>query len=180
MPDLRETRRKARAALITMAVLDVAAVALYFSPLIGSEPSRRTQLQQLWLELQQKTREVQPLVGLDKKIPVAHKQIDDFYKNRFAGEDSSISASIGKLASETGVKIGSIKYDMKDPQVLGLQPVHLEADVAGDYLQLVRFINALERAPMFFLVDSVQLGGEQGGTVKLQMKAETYLRVGAA
>ena len=179
MPDLRDTRRKVKIALATMALVDVAAVALYLSPVIGTEPSRRAKMQQLWLELQQKTHEVQPLVGLDKKIPVAHKQIEDFYKNRFAGQDSEISANIGKLASETGVKLGSIKYDMKDPLVLGLQPVHLDADVGGDYLQLVRFINALERDPMFFLIDSVQLGGEQGGVVKLQMKAETYLKVGA-
>ena len=50
----------------------------------------------------------------------------------------------------------------------------------GDYLQLVRFINSLERDQMFFLVDSVQLGGEQAGMVKLQMKLETYLKTGAA
>jgi type IV pilus assembly protein PilO len=179
VPDLRETRRKTKIALATMALVDVAAIVLYFSPLIGSEPSRRAQLQQLWLELQQKTHEVQPLVGLDKKIPLAHQEIQTFYKDRFPAADSSISENIGKLASETGVKIGSIKYDMKDSLVLGLQPVRLEADVAGDYLQLVRFINALERDSMFFIVDSVLLGGEQGGTVKLQMKAETYLKAGA-
>jgi type IV pilus assembly protein PilO len=43
-------------------------------------------------------------------------------------------------------------------------------------LQLVRFINALERDQLFFIIDSVQLGGEQGGTVKLQMKMETFLK----
>jgi len=179
MPDLREARRKTKIVLTTMAVIDVAVLSLYFSPIIGTEPSRRAQLQQLWTELQQKTHEVQPLIGLDKKIPVAHKQIEEFYKGRFAGQDSSISENLGKIASESGVKLGSVKYDMKDPVVLGLQPVHLEADVGGNYLQLVRFINAMERDPMFFIVDSVQLGGEQGGVVKLQMKAETYLKVGA-
>jgi type IV pilus assembly protein PilO len=58
--------------------------------------------------------------------------------------------------------------------------VQIEADMNGDYLQLVRFINSLERDQMFFLVDSVQLGGEQAGMVKLQMKMETYLKTGAA
>jgi type IV pilus assembly protein PilO len=43
----------------------------------------------------------------------------------------------------------------------------------------VRFINALERDKLFFIVDSVELGGEQGGQVKLGMKLETYLRAGA-
>jgi hypothetical protein len=33
---------------------------------------------------------------------------------------------------------------------------------------------------MFFLVDGVQLGGEQGGVVRLQMKMETYRKTGAA
>jgi hypothetical protein len=110
---------------------------------------------------------------------VARKQIDQFYKDRLPGEGSAISENIGKLASQAGVKIGSIRYEMKDPEALGCRRVQIEADMNGDYLQLVRFINSLERDQMFFLVDSVQLGGEQGGMVKLQMKMETYLRTGA-
>jgi hypothetical protein len=31
---------------------------------------------------------------------------------------------------------------------------------------------------LFFIVDSVQLGGEQGGVVKLQLKLETYQKAG--
>jgi hypothetical protein len=30
----------------------------------------------------------------------------------------------------------------------------------------VRFINALERDPLFFIINSVELGGEQGGVVQ--------------
>ena len=180
MPDLRATRHKVKIALATMALVDVAAVALYFSPLIGTDSSRKAQLNDLWRQLQQKTHEVQPLQGLDKKIPVAQKQINDFYKVRFPGQNSAISENIGKLANESGVRVGSLKYDMKDPETLGLQRVEIEADIGGGYLQLVRFLNSLERDPMFFLVESVQMGGEQSGTVKLQMKIETYLKTGAA
>ena len=63
---------------------------------------------------------------------------------------------------------------------MGVRRMEIEADLAGDYLQLVRFINALERDQLFFLVDSVGLGGAQGGMVKLQIKLETYLKTGAA
>jgi type IV pilus assembly protein PilO len=111
---------------------------------------------------------------------VAQQQIESFYKQRFPAQDSAISDSLGKLATENGVKIGSFKYSMKDPETLGLQRVEVDADLAGDYLQLVRFINSLERAPTFFIVDSVELGGEQNGIVRLQMKMETYLRTGVA
>jgi hypothetical protein len=95
-------------------------------------------------------------------------------------QDSAISADLGKVAGGTGVRIENIKYAMKDPEALGVRRVEIEADLAGDYLQLVRFINALERDQQFFLVDSVVLGGEQNGVVKLQLKLETYLKMGAA
>jgi type IV pilus assembly protein PilO len=180
MPDLRETRHKVKVVLAAMALVDLATIVVYFSPLIGSETTRQARLHQLWQELQQKTREVTPLRGLDKKVPLAQHQIDSFYKERFPAEDSAISDRLGKLANENGVKIASIKYGMKDPEALGLRRVEIEADLAGDYLQLVRFINSLERASTFFLVNSVQLGGEQGGVVRLQMKMETYLRTGVA
>jgi type IV pilus assembly protein PilO len=180
MPDLRQTRRKTQIALAAMAAVDVIALAVYFSPLVGSQSARQEQLHDLWKELQQKTREVEPLRGLDKKVPLARKQIDQFYKDRLPAEGSSISENIGKLAGQAGVKISSVRYDMRDPETMGVQRVLIEADMNGDYLQLVRFINSLERDQMFFLVDSVQLGGEQGGMVKLQMKMETYLKTGAA
>ena len=52
----------------------------------------------------------------------------------------------------------------------------MQADVSGDYLQLVRFINTLERSNLFFIVNDLQIAGEQSGQVKLQIKFETYLR----
>jgi len=78
MPDLRQTRKNVKLALAALGLLDVIALGIYLSPLVGSQRSRGEQLSQLWTELQQKTQEVEPLRGLDKKIPVAHKQIDDF------------------------------------------------------------------------------------------------------
>ena len=176
MPDLRETRLKLKIALAAMALVDVIALGVYLSPLVGLQSSRQTQLAQRWQILQQKTREVAPLGGLKEKIPTADKQIDDFYRERLPEESSAVSEVLGKLAAQNGVRIGSIKYSFKDPDSVGLQRMEIEADLGGDYLQLVRFINAVERDHMFFLVDSVQLGGEQAGIVKLQMKAETYLR----
>jgi type IV pilus assembly protein PilO len=180
MPDLRETRHKVRIALAALAAADVIMMAVFFSPLIGSQGSRRQQLDQAWRELQQKTREVEPLRGLDKKIPIARKQIDQFYAQRLPSQDSAISTDLGKVAAQSGVRIGSIKYVMKDAETVGVRRMEIEADLSGDYLQLVRFINALERNQMFFLVDSVGLGGEQSGVVKLQLKLETYLKTGAA
>jgi type IV pilus assembly protein PilO len=182
MPDLRRTTRNVKIALAAMAAADLIAIGIYFSPLIGSPQSRREQLDQLWATLQAKTREVEPLRGLDKKIPIAHQQIEDFYRNRLPDEESEISEQIGKVAQQSGVRIGNVKFAAKETDSVGLQRVEISGDFSGDYLQLVRFINSLERDQLFFLINSVGLGGEQGGQVKLELKMETYLksRTGAA
>ncbi len=179
MPDVREIRKKVKIAIAALALLDVAAAAILFSPLVGSEPSRREQLDQLWRDLQQKTHEAEPLKDVDKKISAARLQIDDFYKNRLPAQDSAIYEELGKVAGQSGVHIGQIRSKAKDTESVGLRPVEIDADFSGGYLQLVRFINALERDPLFFIVDSVQLGGEQGGVVKLQLKLETYQKARA-
>jgi Tfp pilus assembly protein PilO len=179
MPDLRQARSKIQKVLITMICLDVACAGLLLSPLVGSTESRRTQLDQLWRELQQKTRQVEPLRGMDAKVALASKQIDDFYKQRLPAQDSAIFEEIGKVASQSGAKVLQAKSKVEDPEPIGLRPVTIEADLAGDYLQLVKFINALERDKMFFIVDSVTLGGEQSGPVKLQLRLLTYSRTGA-
>ena len=138
------------------------------------ERSRREQLDQLWLELQRKTHEAEPLKDVDKKIALASHQIDDFYKTRLPAQDSAIYEELGKVAKQNGVRIGQIRSKAKDTDPIGLRPVEIDADFSGDYLQLVRFINALERDPVFFIINSVELGGEQAGVVRLQLKLETY------
>lgn len=179
MADLRETRRKLKIALIAMLGVDLVAIAIFFSPLVGSGESRRLEMQQLQAELRQKTRQVEPLRGLDKKVVLASQQIDSFYQERLPTRESTISEVLGKLAAQSGVKIGQAKYDTKEPEDIGLTPFFIEATCQGDYLQLMRFINGIERDKTFFIVNSVLLGDAQGGAVKLQLKLETYLRNGA-
>ena len=179
MADLRETRRKLKIAIITMAAIDVVGVIILLSPLVGSGESRKQEMQQLQSELRQKTRQVEPLRGLDKKVVLASQEIDTFYRERLPDRESTISEELGKLASQSGVKIGQAKYDTKEAEEVGLTPFFIEATCQGDYLQLMRFINGLERDKTFFIVNSVVLGDAQGGSVKLQLKLETYLRSGS-
>jgi hypothetical protein len=155
-------------------LVDAVAVVALVTPLAGAASSRVAELARLRTELQ--LHRQAPWRGLDKKVPEARQQIQDFYQERFPDGYSMISGDLNRIAGEVGVKIGSVKYDQKDASVEGLQRVEIEANVAGDYLQLVKFINAMERSRLFFVINDLALGGEQNGTVKLQMKLETYLR----
>jgi len=178
MPDLRQTRKKIQIALGVLLGVDVVAAAVLFSPLVGSTVSRQVELNELWSVLQTKTRQVEPLKNLPEKVNLASRQIEDFYKKRFPTQDSEILTQFGKVAAANGVIIDQAKYKGTDVELGKLQPVEVEADLSGDYVSLARFINALERNDMLFVIDSITLAGEQKGPIKLQMKLETYLKVG--
>jgi len=176
MPDLRSTRRNLKIAVAAMILADVVAVGLLFSPLVGSAESRQTQLNQMFADYRRKTRDVEPLRGMPQKVVLAKNQITDFYKDRFAAKDSELTTELGKLAAENGIHILSARYKEEDPEASGIVPVEIQGSFAGDYLQLVRFINTVERSKMFFTVDGVDLAGESKGPVHLSIMLHSYLR----
>jgi len=102
MPDLGNSRRKLKIAIGAMLAADVVAVAVLFSPLVGSEDSRRLQINELRAELTKKNRDVAPLRGMDKKIVLAKNEIGAFYKDRFAAKDSDLLDELGNWRRRMG------------------------------------------------------------------------------
>jgi type IV pilus assembly protein PilO len=179
MASIREARKTLVPILIGLVVLDLACVAYLLSPAGRSRVARQRDLDGLQTQLAEKGREVLPARGIDGKLKQASSDIAGFYKDRFPAEYSTVSEELGKLATQTGVQIAAVKYDDKDAPVEGLRKLDIEVSLSGSYLQEAKFINALERDKLFFVVDGVTLG-EQQGNVRLQLKIETYLRSGAA
>ena len=180
MPDLRQTRKNLKTALAVMAGVDLLAAIVYFSPLVGSAETRRQTLNELQNELNLKTHQVAPLQNLPHKVVLAGTQTQIFYKTRFPAQDSQIVTQFGKLAAANGVTIEQAKYPVKgDVETGNLQRVEMEAELSGSYRSLAKFINAVERDEMFFIIDSVTLGGDPQGPIKLSVKLETYLKAGS-
>ena len=179
MASIREARKTLVPVLIALIVVDLACVVYLLSPAGRSREARERDLAALQAQLAAKRQEVFPTRGMDGKLKQASSDITDFYKERFPAEYSVVSEELGKLASSNGVQISAVKYDDKEAPVEGLRKLDIELALSGSYLQEVKFINALERDKLFFVINGVTLG-EQQGNVRLQLKVETYLRGGAA
>src|ERR1700751_4125309 len=119
-------------------------------------------MNQLRAQLTTKNHQVEPLRGLDKKIPLATQQIDEFYKTRFADHDSEVAEALESLAKETNVKIQTAKYKWGDPEPVGLRRVEIETSIQGDYQPLAKFLNGLERSKVFFVINSIALAQQNG------------------
>jgi type IV pilus assembly protein PilO len=177
MPALAETRKRVSIAFAAMGVVCVAAVVVLFSPLVQE---RTEDIAQLRSQQSIKQLQVNKVGDIDQKISSASQQIAAFYQNRIPVRDSAISDNLGKIAKESGVQLEQVRYMPKETVPAGLRPVEIDASLSGQYPQLARFLNSVERnQPVFFIVDGIELGGEQNATVRLQVKLRTFVRAGA-
>ncbi len=178
MAKLRETRRKLRWALGALLVVDLVAVAVLLSPLVGSGAARQQEFEDVRRQVQSRLKTVVPPEQVQQRVEEARKQIDGFYSNRVPVAMSAISKQLGDVAAESGVRLLSARYDTVESDLPGLQRVQIVANLSGDYLQEVKFINSLERQKLFFIVDGITLGESEAGQVHLGVTLETYLRSG--
>ena len=176
MPTVPELRRKLTLAAVVLLALDLAAGLFLLSPLGRSRRAHQEDYDRLRVSLKSKMSESLPLRGMDQKLVQAESDLAAFYRDRFPAHASAIPEELGKLAGANGVRVTEVRYTSEAAGQAGLQRVSMDATLAGDYLQVARFINALERDRMFFVIDEVTLNEQQGGFVRLQLKLQTYLK----
>ena len=64
----------------------------------------------------------------------------------------------------------------QDPPGTDLTGISIDMSISGDYPQIMRFINSLERDQTFFVIRAMALTGQQGGLVNLRLRVSTWLR----
>jgi len=171
--NVEQARKQLTIVIAVLVVVDVALIALIMSPAIRPS-SARQQLLTLRAELTQKRAQTIPALDMDKKLVEARQQISEFYKQDFPARYSEISTALAHAAEESHVEVANVKYEAK-PGSGGLTQVNLSLDLAGNYENEVRFINALERSKLLLVMQSVTLAEAQGGGVRLSIKLQTYL-----
>jgi type IV pilus assembly protein PilO len=128
-------------------------------------------------QLQLKALELQtaPLRGLDKRVDDSRTQMQGFYGKRIPTNYSSISSRIGELEVASGVRLSRIQYS-QGAAGPDLTEIAIDSTVSGDYSQILRFINSLERDQTFFVIRAMALAGQQGGQVNLRLNFSTWMR----
>jgi type IV pilus assembly protein PilO len=116
-----------------------------------------------------------PLRGLDKRVEASRLQMLAFYGKRIPANYSTISARIGDLEVASGVRLTRVQYTQGLPGP-DLTEITMEAGISGEYSQIMRFVNSLERDQTFFVIRAMALTGQQGGQVNLRLRVSTWLR----
>ena len=138
--------------------------------------------QQAEEEYRQLSRTTVPLRGIDQKLTRAQKDGALFIERRLPSRYSDVVAELGKLAAANHIRITAVAYSPSPGTLPDIEDLEMRAGLAGPYVNVVKFMNALERDQMFFIIESVGLtaqsaqAGQHSGEVRLDMKLGTYLR----
>ncbi len=116
-----------------------------------------------------------PLRGIDQRVEKAREQLASFYQKRIPPNYSSIDDRISALQVASGVRLTRVQFTQGKPG-FSLTEITMDASISGDYPSIMRFVNTLERDPMFFIIRAMALTGQQGGLVNLRLRVSTWLR----
>jgi Tfp pilus assembly protein PilO len=127
------------------------------------------------IELAAQQLQTAPLRGLDKKVEISRAAMTDFYEKRVPPNYSSIASRFDDLAVKSGVRLSRVQYTQGAPGAY-LTEISMDSGISGDYPQIMRFINSLERDQTFFVIRGMTLTGQSGGLVNLRLRVSTWLR----
>jgi len=89
-------------------------------------------------------------------------------------------AFVSETAETHRLPIPSVAYDHEAVAAPGLAAVSISFDVTGDYLDIRRFIDALERSDLFLVIEQLTLAASNGEAdrdrVRLQIRVAAYMR----
>ena len=179
MADLSRARKRIITSIIALGVADVGML-VYLALPYRSGAAQPAQVQeQAERDYRQLTHTTVPLRGIDQKLAQAGKDDAAFMQNRLPTRYSDVVAELGKIADANHITISAVAYKLTPDKNLTIDDLEMHAGLVGPYVNLVKFMNAVERSKMFFIIDAVSLTGQgtrKAGEVRLDMKIDTYLR----
>jgi Tfp pilus assembly protein PilO len=182
MADLSRARKRIIYSIAALGIVDVAALIYLAMPWRAGVAQPEQVQQQAQAEYRRLTHTTVPLRGIDQKLTQAQKDDAAFIERRLPSRYSDVVEELGKLAGANHITINSVAYTTTPDDLPGILNLEMHAGLVGQYVNIVKFMNSVERNKMFFIIDSIGLTGQAGqatqrtGEVRLDMKLDTYLR----
>jgi type IV pilus assembly protein PilO len=181
LAQIKDPRVLMRLIIGTLLVANLVAAVLAFKPFGGSADDLRREQSALRRQLADLQTRVATTKKLVAKVESARQQGDDFLVRYISDRRTTFSALVAELnraASDSGVKPRDTSIQL-DP-VEGsdtLVMMSISAGYEGNYANLAKFINLLDRSPRFLIIESMVATPQQGGqTVTVSLKVDTFVK----
>ena len=128
-------------------------------------------------------KDIQRAREIRSRIPAIQKDCVAFEQSLFPKTTgySMVSAELDSLATKSGLRVESRALKPKPVKGYDLTELAIDAQVAGDYRAVVKFLNSLQRSPNYYAVEGLSarpaghLQGPKGG-LNVTVHIKTYFR----
>jgi hypothetical protein len=178
---LKDPRVSVRAALGVLLVLNLIAALILFRPWGGSADDLERRLDSMRAQLPLQQAALARTKALVAKVQKARAEGDRFMSQYMLNERTAYSSVLGALdhdATQVGLKPRESQYNVEPIEgsdTLGMMTI--SANYEGPYVNLTKFINALDRSKQFLIIESLQASPQPvGQSVNVNFKLNTFVR----
>lgn len=166
-------------AVAGLLLVDAALFAVVWNYESAHPETSRNALQRMQDEDRKMAADVRRAQKIREQLPDVRKDCDQFLNNTLLVAStgySAIEADLGKITAAAGLPAGAVAFKQKPTDKQGIIQVQVNAVVEGEYSDLVKFINGLERSKNLYLIDSMSLSSGHEGGARLSLTMRTYFR----
>jgi Tfp pilus assembly protein PilO len=185
--NVKDPRFAMRAIIGVLLVANLAAAIVAFKPFGGSAEDLRRQQDSLRAQVtraQQHLKESRELVG---KVEKARAEGDQFLSKYFTEMEATAAMILTELdaaSKQAGIKMGAAQFDREEIEGSEtLQMLTTKVGFEGNYLNLTKFVNLLDKSPRFMIIEDLQAAApqQQGGqALTVTLKIDTFVKETAA
>jgi Type II secretion system (T2SS), protein M subtype b len=166
-------------ALCVLVAMDLVLIVLVWRNSVRGPEEMRLERDRLAIEARLLRADVTRGEGIRASLPQVGKDCDAFYDQSFLPAStgySEIDNDLSAIASKAGVRTTGYAFTEKEVNGRGVTEVTMSTSVEADYPAIIRFVNGLEVAKHFYLVDELHLSSASAGTIRLDIQLHTYFR----
>jgi Tfp pilus assembly protein PilO len=177
----KNRRVAVRAGLGALLVLNIIAALILFKPWGGSAEDLERRLRSMQTELPQRQAQLARTRLLVQKVEKARAESNQFMAKYMLNERNAYSSVLGELnqaADKVSLKAKESQYTVEPIEgsdTLGMMTI--SANYEGEYLNLTKFINELDRSPRFLIIESLQASPQPvGKVVNVRFKLNAFVK----
>src|ERR1700676_3192936 len=181
LASLKDPRVSVRAALGTLLVLNIAAALILFKPWGGSADDLERRVTSMRAQLPKQQAALDRTKLLVRKVEKARVESNQFMAKYMLNERNAYSTVLGELSSaadKVSLKPKESQYGVEPiegSETLGMMTI--SASFEGEYPNLTKFINELDRSPRFLIIESLTASPQPlGKVVNVNFKLNAFVK----
>lgn len=181
----REFKFRKRAVLFVLSALLIADVALAaYSWNLSSAQSVQRDLETLRRNRKLLKADIDYAKKTRQDIPAIQKACDEYERTMFPESTgySSVTSELSAIAAKSGLRLENRAFRANEVKGHAFKEINIDASVRGNYISVVHFLNALQRSPNLYSVESLSARSEQNPAtrelLRVSVHLKTYFRAG--